>query len=63
LKNINNKVTGNNGKESIYSSMLSEGDYRFEAIINSYYVNSSDSQYYGSVFINDTVVFHLAAPK
>lgn len=43
--------------------LLPEGDYRFEAIINSYYVNSSDSQYYGSGFINDTVVFHLAAPK
>ncbi len=42
--------------------ILPEGDYIFEAIINPYYVNNSDRQY-GSGFIYDTVVFHLASPK
>ena len=42
--------------------VLPEGDYIFEASINPYYVNSSDSQY-GAFHINDTVLFHLDAPK
>lgn len=41
--------------------ILPEGDYRFEACINPYYVNSSGRQYIE--FIKDTVLFHLATPK
>lgn len=41
--------------------ILPEGNYRFEAGINPYYVNSSWRQYGPNSW--DDVVFHLAAPK
>jgi hypothetical protein len=41
--------------------ILPEGDYRFEADINPYFVNNEYPQY--SAWIIDNVVFHLAAPK
>jgi hypothetical protein len=41
--------------------ILPEGDYRFEALVNPYYVNSEDRQHI--IPISNDVVFHLAAPK
>jgi len=41
--------------------ILPEGDYRFEASINPYYINSEGKQHI--MYITDDVVFHLTAPK
>jgi len=41
--------------------ILPEGEYRFEGSINAYFVNNQYPQYHS--WIQDNIVFHLAAPK